>query len=435
MDSNLRQFATDAEWAQLTAVEEHGSRRAAAKALGIASENTIRRTEKRVERRAAQQGYMPSLGWNRPIPAGMRSRGPSIRVGEDGKPMAGSWDKIGIAGRDPEEAVQMPEPFVIKQMANNIDEQGNIRQQWVTMKPDAEAMKKCFEQWIDKLSVKVHRVKPTKAPKNTSADFLPVIPVGDHHTGMHAWEKETGQNYDLKEAKHRLISGTSHLVGLAPRAKQSLLIFLGDFLHYDGHKPVTPTSGHQVDADSRAAKMIDVGVALMMSTIDLALERHDSVHVIVEIGNHDLSNSIFLAAAMKQIYRNEPRVTIDTSPRHFHYYRFGKTLIGTHHGHGHKAKPADLPMIMAADRPEDWGATIYRYWLTGHVHHSHGVMFRNKDYVGCSVESMRVLAPADAFADQNGYRSWQDMKQLIIHAEYGEIARHTVNPRMFGQVS
>jgi hypothetical protein len=86
---------------------------------------------------------------------------------------------------------------------------------------------------------------------------------------------------------------------------------------------------------------------------------------------------------------------------------------------------AALPLIMATDQPEKWGQSEYRYWWTGHVHHD-----QVKDYEGCRVESFRILAPADAWAANHGYRAASDMKAIILHKDYGEVARHVVNPAM-----
>ena len=95
---------------------------------------------------------------------------------------------------------------------------------------------------------------------------------------------------------------------------------------------------------------------------------------------------------------------------------------------------ATLPLIMAGDRPEDWGKTIYRYFWTGHVHHSKvQPAVSSQDFTGCVVESFRVLPPNDAWAHQKGYRAYRDMKAVVFHEDYGEVARHTVNPRMLGE--
>jgi hypothetical protein len=95
-------------------------------------------------------------------------------------------------------------------------------------------------------------------------------------------------------------------------------------------------------------------------------------------------------------------------------------FFGVHHGHTCKADK--LPLVMATDKPKEWGQSEYRYWLTGHIHHD-----TRKEYSGCTVESFRTLAAKDAYAYSGGYRAGQDSKALVIHKDYGEVERHTIN--------
>lgn len=123
-----------------------------------------------------------------------------------------------------------------------------------------------------------------------------------------------------------------------------------------------------------------------------------------------------LALAMQAWFRNEPRVQVDTSPTAFWYFKFGSVLIGTCHGDG--PKMTDLPLIMATDKPEDWGACPFRVWHTGHVHHD-----SLKDYPGCTVETHRTLAPNDAWHKWKGFRSVRELKAINYHRERGEESR------------
>ena len=220
-----------------------------------------------------------------------------------------------------------------------------------------------------------------------------------------------------------MIGATAHLIEKSPECHTASIILLGDFLHYDSFESVTPSSRNLLDADGRFPKMLRAGIRLIRNMIQMALTKHHKVNVIVEIGNHDLSSSIFLMECLHNVYENEPRVEIDTSPMHYHYFKFGKCLVGTHHGHG--TKMSQLPMVMAADRPEDWGSTKFRYWWTGHIHHDSA-----KDFHGVKVESFRILASEDAWAHQKGYRSMPGMKSITLHKDFGEVARNTVNPEM-----
>ena len=79
---------------------------------------------------------------------------------------------------------------------------------------------------------------------------------------------------------------------------------------------------------------------------------------------------------------------------------------------------------MAADC-EFWSETEYRYWMTGHIHHR-----AIQEYPGCLVESFRVLASNDAWSQNRGYRSGRGRSAIVMHREFGEVARYTVNPNM-----
>ena len=210
---------------------------------------------------------------------------------------------------------------------------------------------------------------------------------------------------------------------LSPACENAVIINLGDWYHADNQEGVTTRSGHSLDMDGRYAKMARVGIKVMRQCIESALNRHKNVRVINVIGNHEDTSSIMLSICLANVYEKEPRVTIDTSPGAFNYVRHGKVLIGCHHGHS--CKPDKLPGVMATDKAKDWGETMYRYWYIGHVHHQ-----SLKDYAGVTVESFRTLAAKDAYAHSGGYRATRDMKAIIMHKEYGEVSRKTVNPSM-----
>lgn len=397
------------------------SRKETAERLGLSAGAVQRRLEA-WERKAAQQGYAPDFDITHPVPDGLTLKGTSIRYDGDGN-IDQYWNKTRVQGRDIEDVVQLPDPKKIVKVSTLYDQQGNITQQWVSEKPEDAQREALWRECAAAMASELPRVDATPAPDSTSGELLAAYPVGDHHNGMLSWNKETGADYDLVIGEKLLASAIEYLTAATPACDQAIIPFLGDFTHYDSVHAVTPTSGNLLDADSRYPKMIRVAIRSMRYLVGAALRRHKRVHIIVEIGNHDLFSAIFLVECLANIYENEPRVTIDTSPAHYHYFEFGACLIGTHHGHG--AKMDKLPLIMATDRAQIWGRTKHRYWWTGHVHHQ-----QSMDYQGCSVESFRILPPPDAWAAQKGYRPIRDMKAIILHKEHGEVARHTVNPEM-----
>jgi hypothetical protein len=335
------------------------------------------------------------------------------------------WDKLGQEGQDDNPALHIT-PRTITKISTLYDADGKITQRWVSERPEEIEKISAWQAFADELKSSLPRYEAIPEPTHSTEDTLVCYPVGDHHLGMLSWKHETGESYDLEIGENLLVQATDYLMQCAPNSAQALIAFLGDFMHYDSFVPVTPTSGNHLDADSRFPKMVRASVRAMRYMIDSALKKHGKVHVIVEIGNHDLSSSIFLMECLRIAYENEPRITIDTSPMHFHYFKYGDVLIGTHHGHGTKME--NLPIIMATDVAEWWGATKHRYIWTGHMHSAKRI--QQQDHSGVDVEQFRVLPPSDAWAAQKGYRSIRDMKAIVMHRKYGEIARITFNPEM-----
>lgn len=313
----------------------------------------------------------------------------------------------------------IPPGHLVKGVSTLVGADGETKAQWIkTTKQEEdrytaliEAMSKIAEPWQGK-------AEPTPPPSFSDEDLLCVYPMGDPHLGMHAWADEAGDNFDLSIAERNLYTAADRLVSLAPKAERGLIANLGDFFHADG-KGATTTKGTRVDVDTRWPKVLATGVRLMRRIIERALDCHKHVTVINEIGNHDDHSSIMLSVCLAQFFERETRVTIDTSPAAFHWYRFGSCLLGFHHGH--LVKHRELGEIMAADRPEDWGETEHRFFHVGHVHHD-----TVKELRGVTVESHRTLATADAWHHGQGYRSGHDMKMDVLHRRFGRINRHIV---------
>ena len=268
-------------------------------------------------------------------------------------------------------------------------------------------------------------------PRDFTADQCAEIPIGDHHYGMLAWDKEAGEDYDLNIADRLLKGAINHLIAQAPRCKLCVIEGLGDFEHYDSFKPITPTSANILDSDTRYPKMATVALDAWIIMIMVALQHFKEVLIIIVAGNHDPVGQTWLRISLAAIFRDNPRVKVESSPSDFQYWEFGKCLIGCYHGH--VVKMQDLPQIMAQDRPQAWGRTEYRYWRTGHIHHKRTQRIwtpAGGDYGKTMVESFRVLPPTDAWAHNRGYRALRDMQMILLHQEFGELNRYTVPPAL-----
>ena len=380
---DIRQFATARELEYIDSVERHGSQRGAARALGVV-ESSIRGALKRLHDRAARQGWAPEHDMTRTVPDGFRVKGVSTYYDKDGTP----------AG------------------------------QWVKSQVDQERQDELMREAVAALCETIKPVKPIKSPKDSLDHLMSVYPVGDHHIGQLSWHPETGKDYDTQKAETLLMGAMDHLVDSAPASTTGMVVLLGDFLHYDSYSAVTPQSKNQLDADTRYPKIVRVAMRTIRYAITAALKKHQEVLVIVASGNHDPVSMVWLREAINALYENEPRVTVDDSPSMFHYHKFGDVLIGVHHGDKVR-KYENLAMLMAADRPKEWGATKHRHFYMGHIHHD-----RVRDMAGVTVESFSVLSSADAWAHGAGYRPMEKMKRIDYHKKHGEVARQTVTPEM-----
>lgn len=389
------------------AVAEHGSIRAAGRALGV--------------------DHTTVLKWLRRAAPELVLKGQSTLTGPDGE-IRGRWDKTTRAGRDLELTNEGPDPLVIKRRASLFDPDGKVIQQWITEEQGARERLDAWMQAAELLARKAHRAEPLPPPEHADSSLVTLYPVADAHMGMLSWKLETGTDYDLKIGRRLLTRAMSYLTRgwQGGATDEAVVALLGDTLHYDSYKTVTPEHGHLLDADSRYPAVVWRTVEVMRTCIDLALRAHRKVTVVVKGGNHDDSSSVWLALALKIAYENEPRIEVRIDHAVASYLRFGKVLLGFHHGD--KIKPERLPGAMAADVPQDWGASLYRYWWTGHIHR-----MTAQDFQGCTVESARILPPPDAYAAGLGYRSPRDAKAIIYHLDHGEVARHTVNPSMMGE--
>lgn len=324
-------------------------------------------------------------------------------------------------GWDGKQPVTAPPGFVVKGQSILTDMRtGETVLKWDKTREDTRKNWDALIESIQEASSVIEGLgKPVKPPLTADKDLLAIYPYGDPHVGMYAWHGDAEADFDLDKAVTLFTDKTRSLVDSAPPASEALICFLGDFFHSDWQGNTTRRSGSQLDVDSRWSKVLQVGVNIAVSLIHLALTKHKTAHVIVEIGNHDDHSAVMLAVCLDAFFRSEKRVSVDLSPARFHYYTFGKNLIGIHHGD--LVKPAALPGVMAVDRAEDWGKTEHRVWYTGHIHQQ-----TRYDLPGCEVESFRILPPRDAYSQSNGYRSGRSMDCIIRHREDGEVQRHTV---------
>ena len=334
--------------------------------------------------------------------------------------------KAALAGVAPEADLNYRSPvgYNVKGTSTLINKAtGETMLQWVKTDVNKEAVEQLQREVVEALKEELPRYKKVDHTKTCISDLATVYTLTDCHVGMKAWKPETGADWDLTIAEQTIVDTFYALVCAAPNSELGVVAQLGDFLHADSINPVTPTSGHLLDADDRFSKVVQVAIRILRRVIQMALEKHKRVIVLMAEGNHDISSSIWLRELFKTVYENEPRVMVIDSVLPYYIYQHGRTLIGWHHGH--LKKNDQLPMLFAAQFPEVWGTTSKRYVHTGHRHH-----LEEKEHSGMVVVQHPTLAARDAYAARGGWIAERRAMAISYHKEHGEVGRVTVNPAM-----
>lgn len=379
----LIEYASPIQLIALQAVIEHGTYTAAGIALDR-NASSIKRAIDTVVKNAATCGYAPEANLNHKVPRG----------------------------------------FSIKRVSTLTNKDGDVTE-WVIKERDKEDQYKAMLEAWEEHCLSMPKIKLTPAPLSTMENLLCDYTIGDNHTGLYAWAKEAGDDWDLDKSVDILEKAMNHLVYHAPAAEIAYILDVGDYMHADNSANETSHSHNKLDVDGRYSKVLNAGIDCIIKLILLALQKHKKVLYRSVIGNHNDHSSQMLNTAVRLRFHNEPRLTVLDSPNHHHYYQFGCNLLADTHGHTTKAD--NLPLLMAVDVPEMWATTTNRVWRTGHVHH-----LSQKEYSGCTVVTYRTLAPKDAWHSASGYRSNREMQVTVYHQHKGKVGASFVNPSMLG---
>jgi len=136
---------------------------------------------------------------------------------------------------------------------------------------------------------------------------------------------------------------------------------------------------------------------LMVRAIDY-LKSMAPVHVVVVSGNHDYERMFYAGDVLSGWYRQDDNVTVDNSDSSRKYFEYGSNMIMF--THGDKEKPADMPLIMATEKPEMFARTQNRETHCGHLHKE-----MVNEYRGVKVRFIPSICPNDEWHKQMGYKA------------------------------
>jgi hypothetical protein len=382
IDPELYKYCTPRQKEILEAIELHGGAKAASIALGInsggASDAYIA-----VKKKAALYGYAPDHDFTRPVPEGYVAKGVSTYYNAEGKP-AGQWVKASLSH---------------------------------------QALVDAMRETVDGFKDEIPPVVSVAAPSACEDKLCNLYTFTDYHLAMLAWHKEGGSDWNISIAEKTILAALVQMVNQSPSAHTAVLNIQGDFLHTDGKTPVTPASKHVLDADSRFPKIRRAAIRIIRSLMAVCLQRHQEVYLVIAEGNHDEESSGWLADLFAVHYEEEPRVTVNDSVLPFYVFEWGSTMLGIHHGH--KVKNESLPLLFAAQFPQQWGRTTRREIHCGHRHHRD-----EKEYNGVTVVQHPTLAARDAYAARGGWIADRAAWAITYHKKYGAVGRVMITTEM-----
>ncbi|AZF89825.1 hypothetical protein P9608_gp40 [Escherichia phage vB_EcoS_PNS1] len=334
--------------------------------------------------------------------------------------------KKGIGhGNDAVIRKRVADGFGVKRVSALVRGNGEEVMSWVITEQDKERQLEAMRAVVEGMNSEITPAAPVKAPPVPiqALDLLNLYTVSDFHLGMLAWGEETGEDWDMAIAEDLFYRWFVEAFARAPDAGTAVINILGDMAHFDSLDAVTPASGHILDADTRYQKLVRYMIRMVRNVVELALQKHHKVKLLIVQGNHDESGMIWLAEMFNTLYENEPRVDVDTSPDVYKMVQHGKTTLFFHHGH--KARFDAIEQVMIAKFRQEFGSSEYSYAHVGHLHHQKIVESRNM-----IVEQHRTLAAKDAYASRGGWMSGRSANVITYSANYGEVARLTISPEM-----
>lgn len=306
-------------------------------------------------------------------------------------------------------------------------ETGQLSRRWnkynLDKQKQLERINAAFLAAFDRLPVR----REISAPQFSDHRLCNLYTLTDYHLGMYAHASMNGgDEWSTSIAKDYIVRAVSKMIALAPKAKKAILNIQGDFVHNDGLWPVTPSSGHALDQDTRFEVLIDIVIEVLESLVELALQEHEEVELLIAEGNHDLSTTHVLQGMFAHLYRDNPRVVVHREKRSYYGIQWGNTGLFIHHGHRFSIKKGDTAALkFAANFGDLWGATKKRYGHFGHLHHED---VREVD--GIKLWQHPTLAPNDSHGVQGGYVSERGARYITYDLVAGEVLSGRVTPEM-----
>ena len=262
-------------------------------------------------------------------------------------------------------------------------------------------LKKEIEDFAAQYSPKVTKIKR----KDLKDPCVYEISLPDIHYG-----KMTGET--LEELEANFMNCVQDLVdkGSGLNIEKFLLPIGNDGMNSEGMRQATTKGTPQQDVADWKDTFRGYW-RLMVRAID-HLKTIAPVHVIVISGNHDFERMFYAGDVISGWYKNDKNVSVDNDLEQRKYFEYGKNMIMF--THGDKEKPAEMPLIMATEKPLMFSRCEFREAHCGHLHKE-----MVNEYRGIKARFLPSICSNDSWHKGMGYEARRTAQAHIWSKERG----------------
>lgn len=276
--------------------------------------------------------------------------------------------------------------------SGEVDDSGEISKEtlfrveaWFSLREE-----KPFEETVDRLIDRLPSPQWKGTPSKPKGDHLVVPQFYDAHFGKMSVTGETLEQF-CQKFKDTVDKTLARIEGCSLDVDRALIVVGQDFLNADNMIGTT-TAGTAQEMSNGKREVIYAATDAYLYLIEQYAYRY-AVDVAIVPGNHDRFSSYWIGCLLNHYFSKNPRVTIDDgeSPRKYHLY--GKNLICM--THGNEEKGISLPLLMAVESADKWGAAEHREIHTGHTHKKAGAFYMVDMDKGVSIRVVPALCDTD----------------------------------------
>lgn len=262
------------------------------------------------------------------------------------------------------------------------------------------------KEWKEEFfnSLAKYKAPELKSLSSIPSEVIAVLNLYDAHLDKLCLLSEANSQNTLQDNVDSFESAFDEMLTAARNhAPEYIVIPVGnDFFNTNGTSNATKRGTPQDTLVKHQEAFIE-GFKTLRRCIDKAAQCSKVVVMTIK-GNHDEDPTFYLGEILNAIYESNPNVIVECSRHQRKYFRYGTNLLGFAHGDKECKNVANLPLMMAEEKKEDWAVTKYREWFLGDRHHKFEFKFmRTKDFIGATVRFLRSVGTSDKWHYDHGY--------------------------------